>query len=203
MVNYLIYEDKKIPYTIITNKKLKNLYITIDPSLGVIVKNPNYSQEKIQIFLEKKAKWIFTKMQFIQSRYSIVKIFNDEKKVLLFGEKQSLHVKKDLASFYKEKSQEIIPPLVSKYEEIMGLKKTGLKFRKAKRRWGSCSAKDELSFNTSVVQLPSHCIEYIIVHELSHIKYKHHQKKFWDNVEKFMPNYKECEKIIKDYSPQI
>ncbi len=203
MVNYLIYEDKKLPYTIITNKKLKNLYITIDPNLGIIVKNPNYSQEKIQDFLEKKAKWIFTKMQFMQSRNSIIKIYNDEKKVLLFGEKQSLHVKKDLASFYKEKSQEIMPPLISKYEDIMGLKKTGLKFRKAKRRWGSCSAKNELSFNTSVIQLPKSCIEYIIVHELSHIIHKHHQKKFWLHVEKFMPDYKECERIIKDYSPQI
>jgi hypothetical protein len=198
-----MYENKKLSYTIITNKKLKNLYITIDPSSGVIVKNPNYSLAKIQEIMDKKAKWIFEKSQCLQLKNSIKNIYEIEKKILLFGERQSHHVKGNLAQFYKEKSQDIIPPIVKKWEEIMQLKSNGIKFRKAKRRWGSCSFKNELSFNTSLVQLPLQCIEYIVVHELSHIKHKHHQKTFWTLVEEFMPHYKECERTIKDYSPQI
>jgi len=85
----------------------------------------------------------------------------------------------------------------------MNEKPTNIKFRKAKRRWGSCSIKNELSFNTSLVQLPLECIEYIIVHELSHIKHKHHKQDFWLYVQKFMPNFKEYEKILKNYSPEI
>lgn len=202
-MNYVIYENKKLSYTIITNKKLKNLYITIDPAYGVIVKNPNYSLAKIQEIVDKKAKWIFEKSQCLQLRNSIKNIYEIEKKILLFGEKHLHYLEGNLAPFYKEKSQEIIPPMVKKWEEIMNLKSSGIRFRKAKRRWGSCSATNELSFNSSLVQLPIHCIEYIIVHELSHIKHKHHQKKFWLHVEKFLPHYKECERTIKDYSPQI
>lgn len=85
----------------------------------------------------------------------------------------------------------------------MDEKPAAIKFRKAKRRWGSCNMKNELSFNTSLVQLPIECIEYIIVHELSHIKHKHHKRDFWLHVKKFMPSYKSCEKTIKDYLPQI
>jgi hypothetical protein len=85
----------------------------------------------------------------------------------------------------------------------MDEKPTNIKFRKAKRRWGSCSITNELSFNTSLVQLPLKCIEYIIVHELSHIKHKHHKQDFWLHIQKFMPNFKEYEKILKNYSPEI
>lgn len=93
--------------------------------------------------------------------------------------------------------------MVAKWATIMNEKPTNIKFRKAKRRWGSCSIKNELSFNTSLVQLPLECIEYIIVHELSHIKHKHHKQDFWLYVQKFMPNFKEYEKILKNYSPEI
>ncbi len=85
----------------------------------------------------------------------------------------------------------------------MNEKPVNIKFRKAKRRWGSCSIKNELSFNTSLVHLPLECNESVIVHELSHIKHKHHKKDFWLHVKRFMPFYKEYEKTLKNYSPQI
>ncbi len=121
----------------------------------------------------------------------------------MYGEKESLHVEGKLSDFYKQKTTEVVPPLVEKWAFKMNLTPTCITFRKTKRRWGSCSAKNELSFTSSLIQLPSLCIEYIIVHELSHIKHKHHQKSFWLHVERFMPNYREYEKIMKDYSPQI
>lgn len=200
---FILYEDRKIPYTIITNKKLKNLYITIDPNKGIIVKNPNYSLQKVKSIVEQKAKWIDEKLLHVNKKYSISNIYKEENKVLLFGKKESLHVKQNLAVFYKTKSQECVPTLVQKWAEIMNEKPTNIKFRKAKRRWGSCSINNELSFNTSLVQLPQECIEYIIVHELSHIKHKHHQRSFWLHVNKFMPTYKEHEKTLKQYSPEI
>jgi len=85
----------------------------------------------------------------------------------------------------------------------MGVKPTNISFRKAKRRWGSCSHTNELSFNLSLAQLPLECITYIVIHELSHIKHKHHQKAFWNCVHEFMPEYKSCEKILKNYSPSL
>jgi len=108
-----------------------------------------------------------------------------------------------LADFYKQKTIKEVPALVEKWGLKMNLTPTKISFRRTKRRWGSCSAKNELSFTSSLIQLPQQCIEYIIVHELSHIKHKHHQRDFWLHVEKFMPHYRELEEILKDYSPQI
>lgn len=203
MENSFFYQDREITYTIITNKRLKNLYITIDPSLGVIVKNPNFPLKKVKSIVEDKAKWINEKLLHVKSRLSIDKIYNEEKKVLLFGKKESLHVKGNLANFYKKKTEEILPSLVEKWAFQMNLKPTNITYRKTKRRWGSCSADNSLSFTSSLCQLPIEAIEYIVVHELSHIQHKHHKRSFWLHVEKFFPQYKECEKVIKNYSPQI
>lgn len=203
MVGYVFYEDKKLPYTIVTNKKLKNLYIALDPINGVIVKNPNFPLTKVYEIVQKKAKWIFEKSQFIKDKKSIKIIWEEENKILLFGNKESLHVKKDLATFYKNKSIEIIPSLVNKCSEKTNLFPSNITFRKTKRRWGSCNGKNEINFTSSIVQLPIHCIEYIIMHELAHITHKNHQKKYWELVAKFMPEYKIYEEEIKHYSPQI
>jgi len=105
--------------------------------------------------------------------------------------------------FYRLKSKEFIPSLVDKWAKITNLKPKDLKFRKSKKRWGSCSYDNIITFNISLVQLPLECIEYIILHELSHIKHKNHKKEFWLHVEKFLPNYLDYEKEIKNYSPNI
>lgn len=203
MDNFVIYKDKKLPYVVVTNPRLRNFYIKIDPSLGVIVKNPNYPPSRVHDIVEKKAKWIYEKLHLLGKRNYIQKIYEEEQKVLLFGEKRSLHVKGSLANFYKEKTKETIPALVDKWSKIMKENPANIKFRKSKRRWGSCSLLNELSFNTSLVQLPIECIEYIVVHELAHIKHKHHQKEFWLHVKEFMPSFKEHEKTLKEYSPEI
>ncbi len=199
----LSYGNENIPYSVVTNKKLKNLYITIDPIFGVIVKNPNFPLSYVHSLVEKKANWIAKKLHHTKKRISIKSIYENEKKVLLYGKKESLHIKQSLADFYKQKSAETIPTMVEKWALKMHVSPTKITFRKTKRRWGSCSCKNELSFTSSLIQLPQKCIDYIIVHELSHIKHKHHQKSFWLHVAKFMPEFKEYEKILKNYSPQI
>ena len=124
----------KIPYRVVVNKKLKHLYITITPEDGVIVKNPNFSNKEVQTILNKRAKWIHNKLLFLNSKNYILKIYEDEKKVLLFGKKELLEVK-NLVEFYRLKSKEFIPSLVDKWAKITNLKPKDLKFRKSKKRW--------------------------------------------------------------------
>ena len=82
----------------------------------------------------------------------------------------------------------------------MGVVPNKLSFRKTKRQWGSCSAKNDLSFNTMMMKLPQDVIQYIIVHELAHITHKHHQKTFWECVEAYLPEYKTQVKELKNYT---
>jgi predicted metal-dependent hydrolase len=85
----------------------------------------------------------------------------------------------------------------------MNLSPEHISYRKAKKRWGSCSPENRISFNFHLVKMPTDLIEYVVVHELSHIKYKNHSKEFWDLVGKFMNDYIEREVKIKKYEVLI
>jgi len=101
--------------------------------------------------------------------------------------------------FYKQEAQKLIPTLTQSYADKMHLYPTKIGFRKAKRQWGSCSAKNAISFNYLMMKLPLDVIQYIIVHELAHIKHKNHQKEFWALVALVMPEYKRQEQELKNY----
>ncbi|AOO64510.1 putative zinc metalloprotease [Sulfurospirillum halorespirans DSM 13726] len=203
LTNILEYEGQQLSYSIITNKRLKNFYIKIDPIQGVIVKTPSSNTAYIHTLVMQKALWIFAKMKAAKERTTLASLFENEGKVLYLGEPILLHVNQTPESFYREKSIPLVTRLVEEWSFLMGVKPTHIRFRKAKRRWGSCSHTNELSFNLSLAQLPLECITYIVIHELSHIEHKHHQKAFWNCVGEFMPEYKSCEKILKNYSPSL
>lgn len=197
------YQGETLCYSIVTNRRLKHLYIMIDPTKGVIVKTPYTSKEYVHNLVSQKAAWIFTKVKAAKERTTILSLFSEEGKVLYLGEPILLHVKQTPDVFYKEKTIPLVTRLVEEWSFLMGVKPTKISFRKAKKRWGSCSHANELSFNLSLAQLPLECITYIVIHELSHIEHKHHQKSFWLCVSEFMPEYKQCEKILKNYSPTL
>ena len=72
-----------------------------------------------------------------------------------------------------------------------------LKIGVYKRKWGSCNSKRELTFNLHLIGAPYHAIDYVIVHELAHLKYLNHSKAFWQRVEAFFPDYKASSNWLK------
>ncbi len=118
---------------------------------------------------------------------------------ITYNEPNTTEFLNQIEKFYKHKAKEMITPLVQQQAEIMSLYPTAISFRKTKRQWGSCSSKNRLSFNTGLIKLPLDVIQYVIIHELAHIKHKHHQKAFWKEVERYSPNYKELEQELKEY----
>ena len=131
-----------------------------------------------------------------------MEIYEKEGKVLYLGKKEALHVEV-LENFYRTQTKDIVLLEIEKISTKMNLKPSKISFRKTKRRWGSCSHKNELSFTISLAQLPIECIRYIVIHELSHILHKNHKKEFYKTIEKQMPNFKKQEEILKNYSPAI
>lgn len=200
---FIEYQGEQLCYSIITDRRLKHFYIKVDPIKGVIVKAPSSNKTYIHDLVMQKAAWIFSKMRAASERTTVQSLFENEGKVLYLGEPILLHVNQTPESFYKEKTIPLVIRLVEEWSFLMGVTPTHIRFRKAKRRWGSCSHTNELSFNLSLAQLPLECITYIVIHELSHIKHKHHQKAFWNCVGEFMPEYKSCERILKNYSPSL
>ncbi len=99
--------------------------------------------------------------------------------------------------FYQRMAVKIIDPLFDKwcYETKMYPEK--ISYRKAKRRWGSCSHTNNISINYMLLQFSLEAIEYVVLHELCHIKEKNHSKRFWNLVSLYMPDYKQKENLLK------
>ena len=131
----------------------------------------------------------------IVSDASIQKIqvkFNHSKfKILMNPElaDQGAAINEALQLFYREKAVIKIAPRMKKWSKTTGLTPTAVKFRRLSKRWGSCTADNEIIFNHDAVKLPFSLIDYIVVHELCHIKHKDHSKDFYQEVAKYMPDW--------------
>ncbi|MEK7615761.1 MAG: M48 family metallopeptidase [Patescibacteria group bacterium] len=73
----------------------------------------------------------------------------------------------------------------------------GIKLKRMKSRWGSCSRKKNLNFNTKLALLPMHLIDYVIVHELCHLREFNHSRKFWELVALTLPDWKSLRKELR------
>jgi len=101
-------------------------------------------------------------------------------------------------SWYTNRAYERIGERLRHYSKLMNLKYTKMGITGAQRRWGSCSTAGSINFSYRLVMAPIDVIDYVVVHELAHIKHPNHSKKFWAEVEAVIPNYKEREKWLKE-----
>ena len=91
-----------------------------------------------------------------------------------------------------------IPQRVKKYAPIVGVDYGRITIRMQKSRWGSCSSKGNLNFNCLLMAMPEEIRDYVVVHELCHRKEMNHSKRFYDEVYRVFPNYKQCDKWLKE-----
>jgi len=101
-------------------------------------------------------------------------------------------------SWYKKKAREYINQHVDFFSREIGVLPRKIKITSAEKRWGSCSADDNLSFSFRLIMAPPDIIDYVIVHELMHIKEKNHSAAFWKLMEAVMPEYKIHRRWLKD-----
>ena len=216
-------------YKHIINPKLKHIYLSFDEGGDLIIKSPKVALRQIEQLLLKKASWIeksreklhlkkgkaldfsnMPELYFMGEVYPVILTAHDKKKcqfhfdgaqfTLLYHTYDELLFQKHVDRFYKTQTQKQIPSWVEEWAEEMSLSPSDIRFRKTKRQWGSCSGKNVLSFNTMIMKLPQDVIQYIIVHELAHIRHKHHQKAFWKEVEAYLPDYKSQVQELKNYT---
>lgn len=89
----------------------------------------------------------------------------------------------------RARAKAYLPGRVDFWAEAMGVKPTGVKITSARTRFGSCSAKNSLCFSLYLMQYPAEAIDYVVVHELAHIRHKNHGPAFYAEVACYMPDY--------------
>ena len=103
---------------------------------------------------------------------------------------------------YRRRAAEYLPARTDYFAALMGVRHTGVKITSAQKRFGSCSPKNSICYSWTVMQYPVELIDYVIVHELAHIKHKNHSKEFYAFIERFMPDYKARHQGLKKAPPK-
>ncbi|MDR0486222.1 MAG: M48 family metallopeptidase [Elusimicrobiota bacterium] len=111
-----------------------------------------------------------------------------------------IKIKKQYQNYYRQEAQQNFMESVEKFYPIVekfGARRPSLKFKTMKSRWGSCNwNKGIIVLNYNLFKTPQNCIDYVVLHELTHLLYKAHDKKFYDFIEKEMPKWKECRNAL-------
>lgn len=196
-------------------KKLKYLRLKVLSSGVLKLCIPYFcSSDEVFHFLSKNQAWIKDK----QARFLALKnelkadecFFLGKKYRLCFDEKLTQtklyknHIStKDqalLEEFFYQNAQKIFLAFVKKYQAYFTDKTLKIRIKKMKTRWGSCNHnKAYINLNLALIHKPIKSIEYVILHELTHLQFPHHQKSFYECIYKFMPDYKIRERALKTY----
>lgn len=187
---YIRFKDNKVYVTtnyLSTNRSILKLINNNRKTIEKMIEKYNYKENKKSNF------YLFGK------EYKI--LFNDEVKLEL--EENNIYVKDEktlnkwLNKYIKTTYQNHLNHWYNQFEEKIPI--PTLKIRKMKTRWGVCNTKTHnITLNLELYRYDIECLDYVIVHELSHLIEANHSKKFWNVVEKYYPNYKEIRKKLRE-----
>jgi len=174
--------EQKINYEIRRNKRSKNIRLSIYPTGRIVVSAPTLLPKfLIDVFVSSKKDWIKKKLECVTKR-------------LLISPK--IFTQKDFID-NKKKSLDLVKLKLIKFNQYYQFSYNTVTVRNQKTRWGSCSSKKNLNFNYKILFLQEELQDYIIVHELCHLKEMNHSKRFWSLVAETLPNYSNLRKKLR------
>lgn len=187
MEKEIFIENKKISYKIRKSKKARSLRLAVYPDGKIVATLPCGARESlIDEFVLRKSGWIFRKLDEISSLKNL-----DGRLLSKFGKKEYNRHKKQALFFIRKRLEYL--------NRFYGFNFKRISIRNQRTRWGSCSRKGNLNFNYKLVFLPEKLADYVIVHELCHIKEFNHSASFWDLVGKTVPDYKNIVMELKKF----
>lgn len=206
--------NNKIYNVEIIYKNNKNMYLRIKDDLKIVVTAPlRISEKKIQKFVESNIDYISKviiqkeevltkkqdKFQYLGKLYDICYI--NERKIFLGEEKALIGKNVNIDNWYKKNAIEVFENYYNScFQNFKEAKyKPLLKIRKMKGKWGVCNITNKtITLNLELIKLNPKYLIYVIYHELCHLKHPNHSKDFWALVEKYVPNYKQIKKEMKN-----
>ncbi len=119
------------------------------------------------------------------------------------SDQRERYINKQLQGWFEQQAKVYMPTRVSTLSQQLKLVPVDLKIKKYKARWGSCSSTGVISLNYLLMMTPDFVIDYVIVHELCHLKHMNHSRNFWDLVASFYPEYAQAKHWLKDNNLQL
>ena len=173
-----------IPYKIIRSNR-KTIAIQIMPDGSIVVRSPKRMRvDEVRKFVNSKSTWIEKHLTNRVPR-NVEKLTDSELKEL------------------RERTRILVTERVRYFAPLVGVTYNQIAIRTQRTRWGSCSSKGNLNFNCILSLVPSEVLDYVVVHELCHIKELNHSDRFWNEVSRILPDYKTRKQWLKDNGPSL
>ncbi len=223
-ISYIIKRSSRAKYV--------RLEVNSETGLTVVIPK-SYNLDRIPDLLREKGRWVLSKLaKYSQARSSMaekelksgdtvpylgqdlevvtqqmqgsadtVKLDRDKLIVGIRANSGRLHLA--LESWYRMQAGKFIREKVDKVSADLGLRYNRLIIRGQKTRWGSCSQKGNLSFNWKLMMVPESVIDYVIIHEIAHLKEMNHTKNFWQLVAQHCPGWRQHKKWLRDHAAEL
>jgi predicted metal-dependent hydrolase len=222
--NHISIGRTRLAYELIFSHR-RTFGIIIERDQRVVVRAPEgMTRQRIEALLEKKKMWLYEKIRhpkkyplqptrkevvsgesllFLGQHYLLELIETKNQKLELdSGFKLPRHLSHSAAQIFKNwyirQARDFITPRVQKIAQALGVNYNKILISDLKYRWGSCTPNDNLNFNWRIIKAPAFVIDYIIVHELTHLLEANHTKRFWNIVAIQVPKYKEAKAWLAD-----
>lgn len=206
--------------------KRSKAYLVVKDGLVTVRLPYNGNKSMAEELLRRNTDWLYEKLESSKDKSRLPEIFSDGENFSLLGKKRRLTVcespeykdpqlNDDELVIYVQQSmtaddvkrlalryvygicEERVRAAFEKYTEILGLYPKRVTFKKMVSRWGSCSSNGNISINVGVVCFEQECIDYVVVHELCHLKHMNHGAEFWELVSTCCPDYKRLRDRMK------
>ena len=217
---------KNIIYTLKRSNKRRSIGLRIDDR-GLTVSMPLRASERwLHSVLQDKAHWVVEKLDGWQQRKpSKMRCKNGECIAFLGGQitlrvQQSLfaapaqqrgkelwlfvvddhdaaHIEQLVLHWYRDQAEQLFAQRVEHYAALLGVAPRAVKLSTAKTQWGCCTARGTVRLNWQLIKLPMHLIDYVVVHELAHLREMNHSTAFWRIVESVCPDYAKLRRALK------
>lgn len=177
-------DGQEIIYALRRSSRSRSLRLSIDGNAKIVVSAPKYIPlYLLERFIIGRAKWILEKIDFLKK--------NPNKKRLGGSAKDFAMRKKDAHHLVKQK--------IAQFNQFYNFSYQKFNIRNQVSRWGSCSGKKVLNFNYKLVYLSEPLVDYLVVHELCHLKEMNHSRHFWAEVARIIPDYAVRRRALKKF----
>ena len=217
--------------TIKYRKNMKNIYLKVEKNADVVVsappRTPNYLIKKLirdnidEIKLRRNnilmndytmKQYVTGEKHIIFGKEFVLEVKLGNKNVVRLSDDKIILVIKDkdqdreqiVTSYLRKVLYNKALEFSNKYEKIMGVHAEQLRIKKMKTRWGTCNIETKrIWINYELIKYPIECLEHIVVHELTHLLETNHTPRFYALLGKYYPNFRENDKLIKEFSKKI
>lgn len=224
--------DRLISYTLKRSPRRRSIGLQINDH-GLTVSMPLRASEKwLHSVLLEKAGWVVDKLDNWQSRKNPVQKWADGEQIQFRGETFILRVigcrfktppqltltellihvpdssnqaaiKKSVQQWYKQEAMRVFGECVEHFAPLMGVAPRELKLTAARTQWGNCNSQGVVRLNWQLVTMPLPLIDYVVVHELAHLREMNHSPAFWRVVESACPEYVQIRKELRNWNPAV